>query len=144
MTDHHPSYHPSDSGGLRGGSYGGYGGPGGDEDVPGPSRRFLAAMSLAETPEQQAVAREIYQRLEEGAEVDDVKDLIEQQMRIVVAQRNGRPVASADGPQPAAPNGIVGGVGRRPDSGGDGPGSGLDGGPGSGPGARPEGDRRDW
>jgi hypothetical protein len=139
-------YHPSDPGAV--------GGPGDDEDVTGPSERFLAAMSLAETPEQQAVAREIFQRLEEGAEVDDIKDLLERQMKVVVAQRNGCPVASAADPEPAGPTGVVGGAhgsggtggpggpggvggpGRQRGTGGDGPGSGL--------GARPEGNRRDW
>lgn len=102
---------------------GGPEGPADDEDVAWPSERFLAAMALAQTPEQQAIAREIYQRLEEGADVEDVKPLIERQMRVVVAQRNGRPVASLDDPPPTGPTGLVGGTGRRPE--GAGPGSGL-------------------
>lgn len=128
MSNYHSHSH---SGGP-----GGPGGPGDDEDVPGPSERFLAAMALAETPEQQAAAKEIYRRLEEGAEVDDIKDLIERQMRIVVAQRNGRPVAAADDPGPGGPAGLVGGGGRRRDT--------RDNGPVGGLGARAEEDGRGW
>lgn len=111
-------------------------GPADDGDVAWPSARFLAAMELAQTPEQQSIAREIYKRLEEGADVEDIKPLIEQQMRVVVAQRNGRPVASLDDPPPAGPTGVVGGTGPRPNA--------WDAGPGSGLGARPEENRRGW
>ena len=51
------------------------------------SERFLAAMALSETTEQQEVAREIYDRLAAGADVDDVRPLIEEMMTIVVRQR---------------------------------------------------------
>ncbi|MBM9503953.1 hypothetical protein [Actinacidiphila acididurans] len=113
---------------------GGPDGPPADDDLPGPSPKFLAGMALAQTPEQQAIAREIYRRLEEGAEVDDIKPLIEEQMRVVVAQRNGRPVPAPRSAEQAGPTGVVGGPARRHDAWGDGPGSGL--------GARPEEDRR--
>lgn len=69
------------------------------DEPPELSERFLAGMALAQTPQQQEVAREIHDRLAAGAEVDDVKDLIERMMRIVVKQRHGESVTDqpADG-----------------------------------------------
>ncbi|MDR1999536.1 MAG: hypothetical protein LBQ06_06300 [Frankiaceae bacterium] len=61
-------------------------GSGGDEPAE-PSERFLAAMDLAETPEQQGIAREIYRRLAAGEDVEDVQDLIERMTAVVVEQR---------------------------------------------------------
>lgn len=96
-----------------------------EDDIAEPSPRFLTAMQMAETPEQQAIAREIYKRLEEGAEVEDIKPLIEQQMRIVVTQRNGGRVDLTE--ESAGPSGVVGGGGGGRDPWGAGPGSGLGG-----------------
>ena len=62
-------------------------------EPPELSERFLAAMALSETTEQQEVAREIYDRLAAGADVDDVRPLIEEMMTIVVRQRHGQPAA---------------------------------------------------
>ena len=68
-------------------------------EPPELSERFLAAMELAQTPEQQDVAREIYQRLAAGAQVEDVPDLIEKMVRVVVTQRG-----SAAAPVPLSSN----------------------------------------
>lgn len=73
------------------------------------SERFRTAMSMAQTPEQQEIAREIYRRLEGGAEVEDIKHLIEDELRTVVAQRNRRSVS-----RPEIPSGVVvGNSGQR-------------------------------
>jgi len=61
------------------------------DEPPELSERFLAAMELSETPEQQEVARAIYHRLAAGAEVDEVRPLIDEMMTIVVRQRHGPP-----------------------------------------------------
>lgn len=99
--------------------------PAEDGEVPELSERFLAGMALSQTPEQQAIARQIYQRLEEGAEVDDIKPLIEHMMRIVVTQRNGGVVSSFDESEPDAASGVIGGTSRQQNAWGAGPGSGL-------------------
>jgi hypothetical protein len=54
------------------------------------SERLRAAMLLARTPEQQEIAREIYRRFEQGAEVEDVRHLVERHMRLVIDQRRER------------------------------------------------------
>jgi hypothetical protein len=87
--------------------------PDDEGEAPGPSERFLAAMRLSQTPEQQEAARRIYRRLAEGAEVDDVKPLIEEMMRVVVTQRNGGRVSGSDPAEEAGPTGISGGTGHR-------------------------------
>jgi hypothetical protein len=92
---------------------GGAAGPGDEGEVPEPSERFLAGMRLAQTPEQQEAARRIYRRLADGAEVDDVKPLIEEMMRVVVTQRNGGRVSGPDPAEEAGPTGVNGGVGHR-------------------------------
>ncbi len=61
------------------------------DELPELSERFLAAMKLSETPEQQEVARAIYDRLAAGADVDEVRPLIDEMMTIVVRQRHGQP-----------------------------------------------------
>lgn len=61
------------------------------DEPPELSERFLAAMELAQTPEQQEVARAIYDRLAAGADVDEVRPLIDEMMTIVVRQRHGQP-----------------------------------------------------
>jgi hypothetical protein len=61
------------------------------DEPPELSERFLAAMELSETPEQQEVARAIYDRLAAGADVDEVRPLIDEMMTIVVRQRHGQP-----------------------------------------------------
>jgi hypothetical protein len=63
------------------------------DEPPELSERFLVAMELSETPEQQEVAREIYGRLAAGADVDEVRPLIEEMMTIVVRQRHGQSAA---------------------------------------------------
>jgi hypothetical protein len=64
-------------------------GPPPDEaDWPRPSDRFLAGMALAQTPRQQQIARQIYDRMAAGATVDDVKPLIDQMARTVAQTRN--------------------------------------------------------
>ncbi|WP_225846503.1 hypothetical protein [Streptomyces sp. HPF1205] len=67
------------------------------EDAPEMSERFRTAMLMAQTPEQQAIAREIYRRLEGGAEVEDIKHLLEEELRIVTAQRGQRVVSRTIG-----------------------------------------------
>jgi len=55
-------------------------------------------MELSETPERQEVARAIYDRLVAGAEVDEVRPLIDKMMTIAVRQRHGQPaVPPGDG-----------------------------------------------
>ena len=60
------------------------------DEIPAPSAAFLAGMKLSQTPQQQEVARQIYDRLAAGASVDDIHDLIEKMMRTVVTQRHDR------------------------------------------------------
>jgi hypothetical protein len=87
-------------------------GPGDEGEAPELSERFLAGMELARTPEQQEIARQIYQRLKDGDDVDDVKPLIEEMMRVVVTQRNGGRVRGEE-PTEQRSAGIMGGVGQR-------------------------------
>jgi len=61
-----------------------------DTELPQPSERFLAGMALAQTPRQQEIAGTIYRSLAAGAEVDDVKDLIERMVRTVAKERHGQ------------------------------------------------------
>jgi hypothetical protein len=66
------------------------GSDGPDEDEPPQlSEKFLAGMALAQTPQQQEIAGQIYRRLAAGDDVEDVKGLIEEMMRVVVRQRGG-------------------------------------------------------
>jgi hypothetical protein len=58
-----------------------------EEQPPGLSDRVLAAIELSQTPEQQDVARDIFDQLMAGAEVDDVKPLIDRMVRVVAVQR---------------------------------------------------------
>ena len=60
------------------------------DEPPELSERFVAAMELSETPEQQEVARAIYDRLAAGADVNEVRPLIDEMMTIVIQQRNGK------------------------------------------------------
>jgi hypothetical protein len=96
-----------------GDSFGDAAEPGDEGEAPEPSERFLAGMRLSQTPEQQAAARRIYNRLAEGAEVDDVKPLIEEMMRVVVVQRNGGRVSRPEPEEEAGPTGISGGTRHR-------------------------------
>lgn len=59
-----------------------------EAEWPRPSERFLAGMALAQTPRQQEIARQIYDRMAAGADVDDVKPLIDQMARTVARARN--------------------------------------------------------
>jgi hypothetical protein len=72
-----------------------------ESEWPRPSERFLAGMELAQTPRQQQIARQIYDRLAGGAEVDDVKDLIERMIRTVARERHpDQKVPDPDAPPP--------------------------------------------
>jgi hypothetical protein len=64
-----------------------------DGEPPELSERFLAGMALSQTPQQQQIASEIYGRLAAGAQVDDIKDLIDNMMRVVAGQRAGERTA---------------------------------------------------
>ena len=64
-----------------------------DEPVDEPpelSDRFVAAIELSQTPEQQEVAGEIFDQLMAGAQVEDVMPLIDRMMRVVAVQRGTR------------------------------------------------------
>jgi hypothetical protein len=60
----------------------------GQDEPPQPSERFVAGMALAQTPRQQEIARQIYDRLAAGADVDDVKGLIGKMVRTVAQERH--------------------------------------------------------
>lgn len=85
----------------------------GDEDVPQPSDRFLAAMELSQTPEQQSIARQIYDRLHAGDDAENIEPLIEPMMRVVVDQHNGGRATGEDLPKQVDHPGVAGGVGQR-------------------------------
>jgi hypothetical protein len=53
----------------------------------GRNERLLRVLAAAQTPRQQEIAKRIYARLYAGDSVDDVKNLIEEMVRVIRQER---------------------------------------------------------